>query len=55
MMLDIVANNNWKDPYSLAPVLLTMKTTWMKEYLQLDGMVYKLVPVKQLFLKMVVH
>jgi hypothetical protein len=28
---------------------------WMKEYLQLDGMVYKLVPVKQLFLKMVVH
>jgi hypothetical protein len=26
-----------------------------ERYLQLDGMVYKLVPVKQLFLKMVVH
>jgi hypothetical protein len=23
-----------------------MKTPWMKEYLQLDGMVYKLVPIK---------
>jgi hypothetical protein len=55
MMLDIVANNNWKRPIFLAPVLLTMKTTWMKEYLQLDGMVYKLVPIKTTILKMVVH
>jgi hypothetical protein len=48
MMLDIVANNNWKDPYSLAPVH-DEDYLWMKEYLQLDGMVYKLVPIKQLF------
>jgi hypothetical protein len=38
-----------KDPYSLAPAFDDEDYLWMKEYLQLDGMVYKLVPIKQLF------
>jgi hypothetical protein len=55
-MLDIVANNNWKDPYSLALVLLTMKTTLDERVPSTWRNGYKLVPVKKLqFLKMVVH
>jgi hypothetical protein len=48
MMLDIVANNNWKRPIFFSPGD-DEDYLWMKEYLQLDGMVYKLVPIKQLF------
>ena len=47
MMLDIVANNNWKRPIYFSPGSFGDDDyIWMKEYLQLDGMVYKLVPVK---------
>jgi hypothetical protein len=45
MMLDIVANNNWKRPIFFSPGAFDDED-WMKEYLQLDGMVYKLVPIK---------
>ena len=47
MMLDVVANNNWKRPiYFTGGSFGDDDYLWMKDYLQLDGMVYKLVPVK---------
>jgi hypothetical protein len=47
MMLDIIANNNWKRPvYFTGGSFGDDDYLWMKEYLQLDGMVYKLIPVK---------
>ena len=47
MMLDIVANNNWKRPiYFSGGAFDNEDYIWMKEYLQLEGMVYKLVPIK---------
>lgn len=47
LMLDIIANNNWKRPiYFSGGSNADDDYAWMKEYLQLDGMVYKLVPVK---------
>jgi hypothetical protein len=47
MMLDIIANNNWKRPIYFSPGTNADEDyLWMKEYLQLEGMVYKLVPVK---------
>ncbi|RDI52210.1 glycosyltransferase family 117 protein [Flavobacterium glaciei] len=47
MMLDIVANNNWKRPiYFSGGAFDSEDYIWMKEYLQLEGMVYKLVPIK---------
>ncbi len=47
MMLDIVANNNWKRPiYFSGGAFDNEDYLWMKDYLQLDGMVYKLVPIK---------
>ena len=47
MMLDIVYNNNWKRPiYFTGGSFGDDDYLWMKDYLQLDGMVYKLVPVK---------
>ena len=47
MMLDIVANNNWKRPIYFSPGAFDDDDyLWMKNYLQLDGMVYKLVPIK---------
>lgn len=47
MMLDIVNNNNWKRPiYFTGGSFGDDDYLWMKDYLQLDGMVYKLVPVK---------
>jgi hypothetical protein len=47
MMLDIVANNNWKRPiYFSGGAFDNEDYLWMKEYLQLDGMVYKLVPIR---------
>lgn len=47
MMLDIVANNNWKRPIFFSPGAFDDEDyLWMKNYLQLDGMVYKLVPIK---------
>jgi len=47
MMLDIVANNNWKRPiYFTGGSFGDDDYIWMKNYLQLDGMVYKLIPVR---------
>ncbi len=47
MMLDIIANNNWKRPIYFSPGSFGDDDyLWMKDYLQLDGMVYKLVPIK---------
>ena len=47
MMLDIVANNNWKRPiYFSGGAFDNEEYLWMKEYLQLEGMVYKLVPIR---------
>jgi hypothetical protein len=47
MMLDIVANNNWKRPiYFSGGAFDNEDYLWMKDYLQLDGMVYKLVPLQ---------
>jgi hypothetical protein len=47
MMLDVLANNNWKRPiYFTGGSFGDDDYLWMKDYLQLDGMVYKLVPVR---------
>ncbi len=47
MMLDILANNDWKRPiYFSAGSFGDDDYLWMKEYLQLDGLLYKLVPLK---------
>ena len=47
MMLDIVANNNWKRPiYFSGGSFGDDDYIWMKDYLQLDGMVFKLVPIR---------
>jgi hypothetical protein len=47
MMLDLVANNNWKRPiYFSGGAFDDEEYLWMKDYLQLDGMVYKLVPIR---------
>lgn len=46
-MLDIFNQNNWKRPIYFSPGSFGADDyIWMKEYLQLDGMVYKLVPIK---------
>lgn len=47
MMLDIIANNNWERPiYFSGGSFGDEDYLWMKDYLQLDGVVYKLVPIK---------
>lgn len=47
MMLDIIANNNWERPICFTGGSFSDEDyIWMKEYLQLDGNVYKLVPIK---------
>lgn len=47
MMLDIIQNNNWKRPvYFTGGSFGDDDYLWMKDYLQLDGVVFKLVPVK---------
>ncbi|MBR9757356.1 MAG: DUF2723 domain-containing protein [Algicola sp.] len=47
LMLDIVANNDWKRPiYFTGGAFADEDYIWMKDYLQLDGMCYKLVPIK---------
>jgi len=46
MMLDILANNDWERPiYFTGGSYDDAEYIWMKEYLQLDGLVYKLVPI----------
>lgn len=47
LMLDIIANNDWKRPiYFSGGSFGDDDYLWMKDYLQLDGVVYKLVPIK---------
>ncbi|PNQ74037.1 hypothetical protein C1T31_06875 [Hanstruepera neustonica] len=47
LMLDIIANNDWKRPiYFTGGAFGDDDYIWMKDYLQLDGMCYKLVPIK---------
>jgi hypothetical protein len=47
MMFDVLANNNWKRPiYFTGGSFGDDDYLWMKDYLQLDGLVYKLVPIK---------
>ncbi len=46
-MLDILANNDWKRPiYFSGGSFKDSDYTWLKDYLQLDGLSYKLVPIK---------
>lgn len=47
MMLDVILNNNWERPvYFTGGSFDDDDYLWMKDYLQLDGLVYKLVPVR---------
>lgn len=47
LMLDVVANNNWERPiYFTGGAFADDDYIWMKDYLQLDGLCYKLVPIK---------
>ncbi len=47
IMLDIIANNDWERPiYFSGGSFDDEEYIWMKDYLQLDGLVYKLVPIK---------
>ncbi|NAS10368.1 glycosyltransferase family 117 protein [Poritiphilus flavus] len=47
MMLDILANNDWQRPiYFSGGSFDDAEYLWMKDYLQLDGLAYKLVPIK---------
>ncbi|MFK2819357.1 DUF2723 domain-containing protein [Flavobacteriaceae sp. LMIT009] len=47
LMLDIVANNNWERPiYFTGGAFGDDDYIWMKNYLQLDGLCYKLVPIR---------
>ncbi len=46
LMLDIIANNNWERPiYFTGGAFGDDDYIWMKDYLQLDGLCYKLVPI----------
>ena len=47
LMLDIIANNNWERPiYFTGGSYGNDDYLWMKDYLQLDGVAYKLVPIQ---------
>jgi cbb3-type cytochrome oxidase subunit 3 len=47
MMLDIMANNDWERPiYFSGGSFDKAEYIWMKDYLQLEGLAYKLVPIK---------
>ena len=46
-MLDILSKNDWKRPiYFTGGSYKESEYMWMKSYLQLDGLVYKLVPIE---------
>ena len=47
LMLDILANNNWERPlYFTGGAQAAQEYIWLKDYLQLDGLAYKFVPIK---------
>ena len=47
LMLDILANNDWKRPiYFSGGAFGDEDYIWLKDYLQLDGLCYKLVPIQ---------
>ena len=47
LMLDILSKNDWKRPiYFTGGSYKESEYMWMKDYLQLDGLVYKLVPIR---------
>lgn len=47
LMLDIIANNDWKRPiYFTGGSFGDDDYLWMKDFLQLDGVAYKLVPIR---------
>ena len=47
MVIDLIANNNWERPiYFSGGAFGDDDYIWMKDYLQLDGFAYKLVPIK---------
>ena len=49
LMLDILANNNWERPiYFTGGAFNDSDYIWLKNHLQLDGLCYKLVPIKTL-------
>ncbi|MFD0965222.1 glycosyltransferase family 117 protein [Pseudofulvibacter geojedonensis] len=46
LMLDILANNNWERPiYFSGGSNDPAEFMWLKDYLQYDGLIYKLVPI----------
>tara|TARA_S200000501_G_scaffold371520_1_gene414746 strand:+ start:944 stop:4177 length:3234 start_codon:yes stop_codon:yes gene_type:complete len=47
LMLDIISNNDWKRPiYFTGGAFSDEDYIWMKNYLQLEGMCYKLIPIR---------
>jgi len=47
LMLDVLANNNWERPlYFTGGAQADKEYIWLKDYLQLDGLAYKFVPIK---------
>lgn len=47
MMLDLLANNDWERPiYFTGGSFRDEDYLWMKDYLQLEGVTYQLVPIK---------
>ena len=47
LMLDILANNDWERPiYFTGGANADEEYIWLKDYLQLDGLAYKFVPIK---------
>ena len=47
LMLDILANNNWERPlYFTGGANADEEYIWLKDYMQLDGIAYKFVPIR---------
>jgi len=47
LMLDVLANTNWERPiYFTGGANADEEYIWLKDYLQLDGLAYKFVPIK---------
>jgi len=46
VMLDIIASNNWKRPVYFSSTMGNSNNLGLKEYLQLEGYTYRLLPVK---------